>query len=89
VGGPTTHRPARAERLTAARRARSLAGKLSIIRDKALRARFEGAKSADEVDALAREFVGAIEDGTCAALRSAAARAAQYHVTTAHVHSRT
>lgn len=69
------HRPAQPQRLTAARRARSLAGKLSIIRDKALRARFEGAQSADEVDALAREFVGAIAGDKCAAPGVASARA--------------
>ena len=45
---------------------RSMAGKLSIIKDKDLRARFEEAKTADEVAKLAKEFVAAIESNKCA-----------------------
>lgn len=44
---------------------RSMAGKLSIIKDKSLRARFENAKTAEEVAALADEFVAAIKSNKC------------------------
>lgn len=42
----------------------SMAGKLGIVRDAALRARFEGAASRAELDSLAAEFVAAIRRGT-------------------------
>lgn len=42
-----------------------MAGKLNIIKDKTLRARFENAKTADEVAALADEFVAAIKSNKC------------------------
>ena len=50
---------------------RSMAGKLSIIKDKTLRARFESAKTAEEVAALADEFVAAIKNDKCAPALSA------------------
>ena len=45
---------------------RSLAGKLSIIKEAALRARFENAKDANAIAALAHEFVAGIESNKCA-----------------------
>lgn len=42
----------------------SVAGKLGIVKDGALRARFERAASRAELDELAAEFVGAIRRGT-------------------------
>jgi carbonyl reductase 1 len=41
----------------------SSAGKLSIVQDPTLRARFEGPTSTAQLDALAAEFVAAIEAG--------------------------
>lgn len=43
---------------------RSLAGKLRIIKDSALRARFEGASSAAEVAKLGQEYVDGVKSGT-------------------------
>lgn len=42
----------------------SVAGKLGIVKDGALRARFEGAASRAELDELAAQFVGGIRRGT-------------------------
>ena len=43
---------------------RSLAGKLRIIKSDALRKRFEGASSADEVAELGQEYVNGVKSGT-------------------------
>ena len=42
----------------------SLAGKLRIIKSNALRKRFEGASSADEVAELGQEYVNGVKSGT-------------------------
>lgn len=42
----------------------SLAGKLRIVKSNALKARFEGATSADEVAQLGQEYVDGIKSGT-------------------------
>ena len=42
----------------------SMAGKLRILKSDALRARFEGATSADEVAALGQEYIDGVKSGT-------------------------